>query len=87
MIIEVTLILRWALDQMVVMVISAPFTNEDHNYSFTSSMSHPRSDLVRLLVYDGMRTYAGYWCCIIGPSRQRQPYQEGVSILGRPYGR
>jgi len=33
MIIEVTLILRWALDQMVVMVISAPFTNEGHNYS------------------------------------------------------
>jgi hypothetical protein len=60
--------------------------NGDHAYGFASSVGHPRSDLVRLLVYDGMQTYPGHRCYIIGPSGQRQLYQEGVNILGRPYG-
>jgi hypothetical protein len=60
--------------------------NKGHGYSFASSVGHPRSDSVGLLVYDGMRTYPGHWCCITSPSGQCQPCQEGVNILGRPSG-
>jgi hypothetical protein len=34
--------------------------NGGHGCGFASSVSHPRSDLVGLLVYDGMRTYPGH---------------------------
>jgi ribosomal protein S6E (S10) len=54
--------------------------NGDHNQGFTSSMGHLRSDSVELLVYDGMRTYPGYQCCITGHTRQRQPCRERVNI-------
>jgi hypothetical protein len=66
-------------------VIGAPCFNRGHGYGFASNMGHPRSESVRLLVYDGMRTYPGHQCCITGPLRQRQPCREGVNILGRPY--
>jgi hypothetical protein len=55
-------------------VASAPCLNEGHNYSFASSVGHLRSDLVELLVYDGMLTYLEYRCCITGLRGQRQPY-------------
>jgi len=41
-------------------VTSSPYLNGGHGYNFASNMGHPRSDLVDLLVYDGMRTYPGY---------------------------
>jgi hypothetical protein len=40
-------------------VTGAPCLNEGHSYGFASSVAHPRSDLVRLLVYDGMHTFLG----------------------------
>jgi hypothetical protein len=46
---------------------------------------HPRSNSVRLLVYDDMRTYPEHWCCITDPLRHRQPCQGGVNILSRLY--
>jgi hypothetical protein len=55
---------------------SASCLNEGHGYGFASSVGHPRTDSVELLVYDGMRTYPEHRCCITGPTRQRQPYQE-----------
>jgi hypothetical protein len=57
-----------------------------HDYNYASIMDQSRSDLVRLLLYDGMRTNPGHQCCITGPSGQRQLSWEGVNILGRPYG-
>lgn len=38
------------------MVIGTPFANGGRGYGFASSLGHPRSDSVRLHVYDGMRT-------------------------------
>jgi hypothetical protein len=54
-----------------------------HDYGFTCSVSHPRSDSVGLLVC--MRTYSGHQCYITGFSGQRQPCWKRVKILGRPY--
>jgi len=67
-------------------VTGTPCLNGGHGYGFGSSVGHPRSDLVRLLVYDGMRTYPKHRCCIRGPSGQHQPCREEVNILGRLYG-
>jgi len=53
-------------------VTGAPCLNRGHGYDFASSVGHLRLELVRLLVYDSMRTYPGHQCCIIGLSRQRQ---------------
>ncbi len=66
-------------------VTGTPCLIVGHNYGFASSVGHPRSDSVGLLVYDGMRTYPGHRSCIIGSSRQRQPCQERVNILSRLY--
>jgi hypothetical protein len=38
-----------------------------YGYGFISSVGHPMSDLVRLLVYDGMRKYLKHRFCIKGP--------------------
>jgi hypothetical protein len=38
-------------------VTSTPYLNRDHSYEFASSVGHPMSDLVGLLVYDGMHVY------------------------------
>jgi len=62
-----------------------PCLNESHSYGFASRLGHLKSDLVGLLVYDGMSTYPGLQCCITSPSRQCKPCWEGVNILGRPY--
>jgi hypothetical protein len=40
-------------------VIAAPCLNGSHDYGFPSSMGHPRSDSIWLLVYDGMHTIFG----------------------------
>jgi hypothetical protein len=40
-------------------VTGTPFMNMGHDYSFSSSVSYPRSDSVRLVVYDGMCTIFG----------------------------
>jgi len=45
---------------MVVFVTSAPYLNRCHSYGFASSVGHPRTDSVGLLVYDGMRIYPGH---------------------------
>lgn len=37
-------------------VTDAPCWNRGHSYKFASSVGHPRSDSVGLLVYDGMST-------------------------------
>jgi hypothetical protein len=66
-------------------VTGAPCLNGGHNYGFASSVGHPRSDSVGLLVYDGKRTYPEHQCCITSLSGQCQPYWEGVNILGIPY--
>jgi hypothetical protein len=70
---EVTLMLWWALDPMVVMLIGTQFTNGGQGYSFATSMCHSRSNLVWLLVYDGMcrisRAPILYYRCLwIGPT-------------------
>jgi hypothetical protein len=64
-------------------VTGTPYLNGGYDYGFTSSVGHPRSDSVGLLVYDSMHTYQGHQCCITGPSRQYQPCKEGVNNLGR----
>jgi len=87
MVIEVTFMIWWALDRMTAFGIDAPFTNEHHGYSFASSVGHPSSDSVGLLVYDVTRIYPGHRCCIIGPSGQRQLCQKVVNKLGKPYKR
>jgi len=66
-------------------VASVLCLNGGHGYGFASSMGHPRSNSVRLLIYEGMRTYPGHRCCITGPSGQRQLYQKLVKIMGIPY--
>jgi hypothetical protein len=38
-------------------VTGAQFLNGSHGYIFSSSMGHPMSDSVELLVYDGTYTY------------------------------
>jgi hypothetical protein len=40
-------------------VTRVPYLNGGNGYGFTSSVGHPRSDLVGLLVYDGMCTISG----------------------------
>jgi hypothetical protein len=45
--------------------------NRGHGYDFGTSVGQPMSDSVKLLVYDGMRTYSGYW--------------EEVNIIGRAF--
>jgi hypothetical protein len=52
-------------------VTDAPCLNRGHGYGFASSAGYPRSDSVGLLVYNGMRTYSGHQCSIIGLSGQR----------------
>lgn len=63
----------------------APCLNEIHGYEFSSSVGHLSSDLVGLLVHDCTFTYPRHQYCITSPSRQRQPYLEGVNILGTLY--
>jgi hypothetical protein len=44
-------------------VTGRPCLNGGYGYGFASSMGHPWSDLVRLLVYDGMRKISrGHRC-------------------------
>jgi hypothetical protein len=50
-----------------------------------SSVSHPRSDSVELLVMDSRLQHPGHRCYATYPLRQRQPCWEGVNISGRPY--
>lgn len=40
-------------------VNNAPCLNGSDNYGFTSSIGHPMSNSVELLVYDDMRIYSG----------------------------
>lgn len=40
-------------------VIGAPFMNGVYGYGFASSVGHPMSDSVGLLVYDGMSIISG----------------------------
>jgi hypothetical protein len=40
-------------------VTGSPFINGGHGYGFASSVGHPRSDSVGLLVYDSMSTLSG----------------------------
>jgi len=40
-------------------VTNVPFMNRGHHYGFASSVGHPRSNSVRLLVNDGIRTIYG----------------------------
>jgi hypothetical protein len=49
---------------------STPCLNEGHDYGFASSMGHPMSNSVRLLLYDGMHTYQRHWYCNTGPLGQ-----------------
>jgi hypothetical protein len=37
-----------------------------HHDGFAGSVGHPRSNLVRLLVYDSMWQYPGHWYCTMG---------------------
>jgi hypothetical protein len=71
---------------MGVMVTSALYLNRGHGYSFVCSVGNSRSNSAGLLVYDGMRTYPGHQCCIIGPSGHCQTCREEVNILCRPCG-
>jgi hypothetical protein len=57
-------------------VTNAPCLNRGNSYSFASSIGHPMSNSVGLLVYDDMRTYPGHLCCITCPSGQRQPARK-----------
>jgi hypothetical protein len=71
---------------MVAFLTDAPCLNWGHNYGFTNSVRHPRSDSIGLLVYDGMRIISGAPVSITGPLGQRQPCCEGSKIQGRLYG-
>lgn len=50
-----------------------------------SSVDHPRSDLVGLLMMSGSVQYVRHQYYITGPLGQCQPCREGVNILGRQY--
>jgi hypothetical protein len=76
-------VLWWALDPIIVLWPVHHTWMRGHDYGFASSVGHPRLDSDRLLVYDSMRTYQGYQCCITGPSRHYQPCKEGFNNLGR----
>jgi hypothetical protein len=67
-------------------MIGIPCLNKGYGYSFASSVSHPRSISVGLLVYDGMLTYPRHQYCITRPLGQRRPCREGVNILGKLWG-
>jgi hypothetical protein len=54
-------------------VTGASYLNGGHGYDFASSVGHPRSGSVRLLVYDSMCAYHRHQCCITGSSGQCQP--------------
>jgi hypothetical protein len=45
---------------MVVFVTGAPSLNVGHSYGFVGNVVHPRSDSVKLLIYDDVHTYIGY---------------------------
>jgi hypothetical protein len=62
-------------------VTSTPCLNESHGYGFASSMGYSRSDLVGLLVYDGMCIYPRHQCYITGPFGQHQP--AGNELISR----
>jgi hypothetical protein len=50
-------------------VTGTPCLNGGHDYVLACSVDHPRSDSVKMLVYDGMRTDTGHRYCITGLSR------------------
>jgi hypothetical protein len=68
---------------MVIFVINAPFTNGGHGDGFASSVAHPRSNSVELLVYDGMHIIS--WASVLyyRSLGSLQPCKKGVNILGR----
>jgi hypothetical protein len=70
---------------MVVMVIGAPFTNRGQGYGFATSVCHPRSDSVGLLVYDAMRTISEAPLLYYRSLRTAPNLSEGINILSRPY--
>jgi len=69
-------------------VIDVPFINEGHSYGFIYIMGFWRSNLVGLLVYDGMRTYPGHWPVLYyGSLGIALTLSRIVNILNRPYRR
>jgi hypothetical protein len=51
----------------------------------TSIVGHLRSDLIGLLVGNGIRASPRHRCCITGPIGQRKSYRERVKGSNRPY--
>jgi hypothetical protein len=69
----------WALDPMIICDQHNHVRLVDHyKNDIISSVSHLRSDLVRLLVMDDSVQYPWHWYCITSPSGQCQPRREGV---------
>jgi hypothetical protein len=68
-------------------VTDAPWLNLGHDFGLdSSSVGHPRSNSIGLVVYEGMSTLSGASVLYIHSSGQCQPCRKGFNILGRPYG-